>query len=99
MLAGNMPALPDNPRNEFPQNYETGSRKGNASMLLAQADMLSACMTGLALTAICVDVRCARTQMHESAPDRNENASVTRRGFLGISLMIGVSVLAGKPDL
>ena len=30
---------------------------------LAQADMLSACMTELALTAICVDVRCARKCM------------------------------------
>ena len=83
----------------FLTTMKPAREKGNASMLLAQADMLSACMTGLASTAICVDVRCARTQMHESAPDRNENASVTRRGFLGISLMTGVSVLAGNPDL
>ena len=61
--AGRLPALSDNARSEYPDNSEIGAREGSASMLLAQADMLSACMTGLALTAICVDVRCARKCM------------------------------------
>src|SRR5205809_6753378 len=61
--AGRLPALSDNARSEYPDNSEIGSREGSASMLLAQADMTSACMTGLALTAICVDVRCARKCM------------------------------------
>jgi hypothetical protein len=57
--AGRMPALPDNAWSEYPDNSEIGSREGSASMLLAQVDMLSACMTGLALTANSVDVRYA----------------------------------------
>ena len=37
--------------------------------------------------------------MHDSASDRDENASVTRRRFLGISLASGAALLAGKSDV
>src|SRR3954447_25047031 len=59
MLAGNIPALPDNARSESSHNSEIDARGASASMLLAQADIVSACLPGLTLTAICADVRCA----------------------------------------
>src|SRR5881396_2375223 len=38
-------------------------------------------------------------QMHDSGSNRNEKARVTRRRFLGISLVSGAALLAGKPDV
>jgi pyridoxine 4-dehydrogenase len=38
-------------------------------------------------------------QMHDSASDQNENASVTRRRFLGISLASGAALVASKSDI
>ena len=40
-----------------------GNMPATAGRMPALPDMTSACMTGLALTAICVDVRCARKCM------------------------------------
>src|SRR5437016_6741511 len=98
MLAGNMPALPDNPRNEFPHNYETGSREGEREHVARS----SRHVVGLHDRA-CVDSdlrgRTLRTQMHDSASDRNEKLGVTRRRFLGISLASGAALLAGKSDV
>src|SRR5215831_9008149 len=37
--------------------------------------------------------------MHDSASDRNEKASVTRRKFVGITLASGAALLAGKSDV
>jgi pyridoxine 4-dehydrogenase len=97
MVAGNMPALPDNAGSEYLYGRNRFARGECEHVARSSRHVVG--LHDPARVDSDLRERTLRAQMQDSASGQNEKPDVTRRRFVGISLATGAALLTGKSDV